>query len=82
MKLSEYSLKKDVSIFTGPLSDPIQFPAGTLIQPFWSEGNLPNHIIEQLNEHRKIMHSKSVYIMCMIGMFWVPVLKEDIRSSN
>lgn len=81
MKLPEYSLKKDISIPTGPHSDPIEFPSGTLIMPFWSEHNLPSHIRDQFKEHTKFMPREKHYIMCLIGRTWVPILKQDIRKN-
>ena len=81
MKLPEYSLRKGVSISNGPTADPIEFPAGTLIQPFWSEHNLPSHIRDQLKQHTKTFFKEKVFIMCLIGRTWVPVSKEDIRKN-
>ena len=82
MKLPEYSLKKGVSI-KNPNSptDSIEFASGTLIQPFWSEHNLPKYIRDALNEHTRFMPKDKVYIMCLIGRLWVPVLKQDIRKN-
>jgi hypothetical protein len=82
MKLPEYSIKKDISISTGLNSDPIEFPAGTLCFPFWSDHNLPKHIREELNEQVKFKKNGDQYVMCLIGRTWVSVLKQDIRSSN
>ena len=81
MKLPEYSLKKGVSISNGPMADPIEFPAGTLCQPFWSSHNLPVHIKEILDKHTKFSPKGKDFIMCLIGRTWVPVLKQDIRSN-
>jgi hypothetical protein len=67
MKIPEYSLKKGIEIPTGPMSDPIEFPAGTLCHPFWSECNLPAHIKDQLHEHVRFLINRKYYVMCLIG---------------
>lgn len=79
MKLPEYSLKTEVVISNGQHLDSTTFPPGTLIMPFWNEGNLPSHIKDILREQPKIKDKK--YIMCLIGRTWVPVLKENIRQN-
>ena len=53
MKLPEYSLKKSARVPQSNQMDPIDFPPGTLCQPFWSPHNLPAHVREQLEEQKK-----------------------------
>lgn len=83
MKIPEYTLKKPLAMPTAPGDDPLEFPAGTLVQPF-SEHNLPKHIKEELDEYVKTMfYGKAAkYVMCLIGTRWVPVNKEEIRISK
>lgn len=80
MKLPEHSLKKAISIETGPMSEPIEFPPGTLVQPF-SDYHVPSHIKEEIEEKLKSMPNDKEYVVCLIGTTWIPVPKEDIRKE-
>ena len=82
MKLPEYSIKREIIVteIANGQGDPMKFPAGTLVFPFWNENNLPSHIFDILKNHNR-WNKEQLYIMCVIGVHWVPVLKENIRSN-
>lgn len=83
MKLPEYSLKYSIEYHPeGHQGDAIAFPAGTLLQPFWSPHNLPQHIRDQLNAAPKTMQGGPYRIMCLIGRFWIIVMSDNIRESR
>jgi hypothetical protein len=82
VKLPEYTLKQEVQIHQTNTNDPIEFPIGTLIQPFWNEDHLPDHIKEQLKEAGRYRITKSKLIMCLIGRTWTAVPEEYIRTNN
>jgi hypothetical protein len=86
MRVPEYSLKQGLE-YRDPTTqgDPIEFPAGTLIFPFWSEFNLPQHIREEFQKNT-ISKSGTVeiqnpFVMCIIGRLWIPVTRNNIRKS-
>lgn len=82
MKLPEYSLKQAIQHFSGGAqSDPIEFPASTLIQPFWNDHNLPEHVREQLNKARNGL-KKDLLVMCLIGRYWIEVRRDNIRVNR
>lgn len=82
MKLPEYSIIKEVSYQPpGSNVDPVGFPGGTLIMPFWSRHNLPTHIRDKFEEHIKYLPEKEKYVMCLIGRTWIPVLTSNIRRN-
>lgn len=83
MKLPEYSLKKGIQVKDpqNAMSDPLEFPSGTLVFPFWNETLLPGHIREQLNEAKRYAKDSPI-VMCLIGRTWVPLPKSNIRSSQ
>ena len=82
MKLPEYTLKSPVSIPNMQNNDVLEFPAGTLIRPFWNEGFLPEHVKEELDDVRKYTLKRDPLIMCQIGVHWVPVVSTNIRETN
>jgi hypothetical protein len=83
MKLPEYSLKQELQFQPdGAQGDPMVFPAGTLMQVFWSEHNLPQHIKEQLDGTRKPLKGQPKLIMCIIGTFWIQVSEDNILKSG
>jgi len=82
MRVPEHSLKTGIKIFPPDnQNEPIEFASGTLVQVFWSEHNLPKHVMESLEKYRK-ESPKADYVMCLIGRFWVPLDRKNIRSSQ
>lgn len=82
MKLPEYSLKQGIEYHPdGQQGDAIEFPSGTLIQPFWSPHNLTNEIRDELNKAQKGL-IKDLLVMCLIGRFWIIVRRDNIRESR
>lgn len=84
MKLPEYALKKEITVAVGfPSTDSTDFPAGTLVFPFWNEDHLPEHRYKELEEARKFRYKDSdKLIMCIIGAKWVPVDQSNIRKNQ
>lgn len=82
MKLPEYTLKQVLKIHQMNTNDTVDFPIGTLIQPFWNEDHLPTHIKEQLKEAKKYGSHRGKLIMCLIGRTWAAVSEENIRINN
>jgi hypothetical protein len=79
MKRPEYCLRVPVKIVVQNNMDDIEYPAGTLVFPFWNETLLPDHRRVQLKEAEKLYSSQ--LIMCIIGVQWVPVTIENIRKN-
>lgn len=83
MKLPEYTLKKSVTIADGLMSDVVEFPAGTLVFPFWNEEYVPPHRKKELEEARRFQYKDAArLIMCIIGTRWVPVEEDKIRKNQ
>lgn len=80
MKLPEYSLKEPVRVIVSNNMDDIEYPAGTLVFPFWNETLLPEHRREQLKEAQRST-SFGPLVMCIIGRDWVPVSIRKIRKN-
>lgn len=82
MRLPEYSLKKGIQVKdpSTPHGDPVEFPSGTLVFPFWNETLLPEHVYEQLKEATR--YGKEKLIMCLIGRTWIPLPKQVIRDNR
>ncbi len=82
MRLPEYSLKVPIEVSDGLASNVIEFTVGTLIHPIWNEDFLPSHRKDELAEANRYNLSNSKYIMCIIGLKWVPIKEENIRKNE
>jgi len=83
MRHPEYSIIKEVAINNQSLQgDPIEFPSGTLVFVFWSEHYIPSHKKEEMEEFLKYIPEKEMYVMCIIGQYWVPVHRKNIRKNQ
>lgn len=81
MKLPEYSLIEGIEVKSPDSSDPVEFPSGTLVFPFWSEHNLTVERREELRELTKFHPKKDDFVMCIIGRMWVPIDRKNIRKN-
>jgi hypothetical protein len=91
MKKPDYSLSKEIQYTppNGNQDDSVEFPAGTLVFPFWNEAYIPSHIKEVFD---KIKKGSGMFlsvgkgddakdlVMCIIGRKWVPVPKKCIKE--
>lgn len=83
MKLPEYALKQGIQVKdpNNSMGDPIEFPSGTLVFPFWNETLLPSHRRDQLKEASRYGKDERL-VMCIIGSHWIPLPASNIRSNR
>lgn len=80
MKRPDYILKQAVSHRpAGPMTDEVEFPAGTLVFPFWAEHYIPEHIKEKL-KNTEFARENDPLITCIIGTHWLLIFKSNIRE--
>ena len=77
MKIPEYSINQPIQV-----DKDTEFPAGTLVFPFWNEHYIPEHKKEILTEANRYSLSRSKYILCVIGTYWVAIKEEQIRRRD
>jgi len=80
MRLPEHSLRQGVQI-KNQNQDPVEFPSGTLVFPFWNETLLPPHRREELKEAKRYAKDSEKMIMCIIGSYWLPIPEHNIRKG-
>lgn len=97
MKTPTYALAKAITIYPDPanMQDPVHFEVGTLVFVFWNERYLPPNRKKELDKARGTVESKTFggwlaeprtppldMVMCMIGKYWVPVERVDIKQVD
>lgn len=97
-KTPTYALAKELVFNPNPgnIHDPpVTFPAGTLVFVFWNERYLTPERLKELDKARGVVEVKAFggwmneprnklldMVMCMIGKYWVPVERKDVRQVD